>query len=290
MNFASPIQKFQDWFTQQWVILWGKKLNPKESEWLMGPFGNLNGIGLEFIHQLAQKENLEIRRNDSIGILNSKDDLNLSTKDLSQLSPKIMDFYVNSSLYQLKFKIKWNPLFKPFGMLVNRLFSKRIDQLFLPTDNSNEWQDLSSEIIGLYAQENQALKYKFWIRKIKATQQIIYSGIYTTTEIPSGLKAVKAIFPLPNGNATVIMTPKVTKQGSLMFQSEGSNWGSAGFYFLLKDAKGNNWSQYIRSFRDTLILTYENDQLSAHQNLSLWRINVLKIQYKICLNEMNSSL
>lgn len=45
MNLAYPFQKIQDWFTQQWVILWGRKINFENEDWLMSPFGNLNGIG-----------------------------------------------------------------------------------------------------------------------------------------------------------------------------------------------------------------------------------------------------
>ena len=58
MNLAYRMQKFQDWFTQQWVIIWGRKFNPSENSWLIGPFGELDGIGETFIHQLAKKENL----------------------------------------------------------------------------------------------------------------------------------------------------------------------------------------------------------------------------------------
>lgn len=60
MNFAYPMQKIQDWITQQWVILWGRKIIPEDYQWLMGPFGNLNSINEDFINQFAEKENLVI--------------------------------------------------------------------------------------------------------------------------------------------------------------------------------------------------------------------------------------
>jgi hypothetical protein len=44
MNLALTKQKFQDWFTQQWVILWGRQIDPSSHAWLMGPFGELNGV------------------------------------------------------------------------------------------------------------------------------------------------------------------------------------------------------------------------------------------------------
>lgn len=55
MVLAYPMQKIQDWFTQQWVILWGVKIAPEEFPWLIGPFGYLSGIGENFIIQLAEK-------------------------------------------------------------------------------------------------------------------------------------------------------------------------------------------------------------------------------------------
>ena len=87
MALAYPKQKFQDRLTQQWVILTGREINPNDSSWLMGPFGNLNGIGENFIYQLAEKENLLIKRDSkSNGLLTSINQLNLSDTELSSLS------------------------------------------------------------------------------------------------------------------------------------------------------------------------------------------------------------
>ena len=60
MGIASTKQSFQDWLTQQWVILFGNRIDEKDYKWLLGPFGSTNGIGLKFIEQLAKNENLII--------------------------------------------------------------------------------------------------------------------------------------------------------------------------------------------------------------------------------------
>lgn len=244
MNLAYGMQKFQDWFTQQWVILWGRKINPNEYLWLIGPFGELNGIGEDFIFQLASKENL--------------------TAD-----------------YDLKLNVNWNPLFKVFGYLVNRLFSQRINQLNIPTENIKESESLISEIIELISNENKELKYTIWLRKFKSTGKVIYSGIYTTCTLPSNTTCIKAIFPLPKGNATVILKPSVGDKNELILDSSGVHFGDAGFYFLLNDAKGNYWSQYIKSFTDKLIVSEENKNLVARQNLKLWNLKVANFEYRI---------
>jgi hypothetical protein len=282
MNLAYGMQKIQDWFTQQWVILWGRKINPNEYLWLIGPFGELNGIGEDFIFQLALKENLAVIRNTtSKGLLQSISKLNLTEIDIKNLSLKVIDFYEKTADYDLKLNVKWNPFFKIFGYLVNRLFSQRINQLNIPTENIKESENLLSEIIELISNENQELKYTIWLRKFKSTGKVIYSGIYTTCTLPSSKTCIKAIFPLPKGNATVILKPSVGDKNELILDSSGVKFGDAGFYFLLNDTKGNYWSQYIKSFTDKLIVIEESDNLVARQTLKLWNIKVANFEYRM---------
>jgi hypothetical protein len=282
MNLAYGMQKIQDWFTQQWVILWGRKINPNEYLWLIGPFGELNGIGEDFIFQLALKENLAVIRNTtSKGLLQSISKLNLTEIDIKNLSLKVIDFYEKTADYDLKLNVKWNPFFKIFGYLVNRLFSQRINQLNIPTENIKESENLLSEIIELISNENQELKYTIWLRKFKSTGKVMYSGIYTTCTLPSSKTCIKAIFPLPKGNATVILKPSVGDKNELILDSSGVKFGDAGFYFLLNDTKGNYWSQYIKSFTDKLIVIEESDNLVARQTLKLWNIKVANFEYRM---------
>lgn len=87
MRLAYLMKKFKDWFTQQWAIIWGTKIDPKDFSWLIGPFGNLNGIGEEFIHQLAEKENLIIEKDvKSQGPISSIDELNLSDRRTKKIN------------------------------------------------------------------------------------------------------------------------------------------------------------------------------------------------------------
>ena len=282
MSLAYPLQRFQDWFTQQWVILWGRKIDPNNVPWLVGPFGDLKGIGDNFIHQLADKEKLVIERNtQSSGLLSSIKELELSEIELNILSKEVIKFYETTANYNLDFTVKWNPFFKIFGGLVNRLFSNRINQLYIPTKSIKEAESLKSEIITLYDPKTNEVKYTVWFRTFKSTGKVIYSGVYSTCKIPSGETCVKAVFPLPKGNATVIMAPSVQKNGSLTLDSSGKKFGDPGFYFLLNDSKGRYWSQFVKSFRDKLTIGLEGDSLFAEQTLTLWKQRVLKMNYKI---------
>tara|TARA_R110002074_G_scaffold59183_2_gene144273 strand:- start:66025 stop:66888 length:864 start_codon:yes stop_codon:yes gene_type:complete len=285
MSLAYPIQKFQDWFTQQWVIFLGRRIEPRNVPWLMGPFGNLNGIGDDFIYQLAERENLIIERNtNSHGLIASIELLNLSDYELSNLSKSVIDFYENTAKYNLEFAVKWNPFFKVFGILVNKLFSNRINQLNIPTNNVMDSESIASEIITLSDSKSKEVVYTIWFRSFKSSGQVIYSGVYGTCKLPSGEMCIKAVFPLPKGNATVIMSPSVGDDGELILDSSGKKFGDAGFYFTLIDSKGKYWSQFISSFRDQLTVSSKNNEITAEQVLLLWHLKVLRFSYKISLN------
>lgn len=281
MNIAYPFQKFQDWFTQQWVIWRGRKLDNGKDEWLLGPFGNVNGIGKMFINQLAEKENLVIDKQQSSGLIPEVKKLIEDDGDFERLSNKVVDFYQQTSAYSLGLKVHWNPYFKIFGWLVNRMFSNRINQLNIPLKNNTGDEILESEIINLLDSLSGDIKYTFWLRSFRNSNTVIYTGIYGLCELPNGDKCVKAIFPLPNGSATVILKPSVTDTGGLILDASGKQFGDAGFYFLMKDTKGQYWSRYIPSFKDTLHIYSQDENLIANQIMKIWGVKILEFNYKI---------
>lgn len=282
MRLASFKQSFQDWITQQWVILSGKKINSKEYEWLLGPFGNTNGIGEKFIKQLTKSENLKISDLEKRkGLLESIDYLNLSSTDYNRLSKDVIDFYENTSNYEFDLKTTWNPIFKIFGYLLKILFSNRIEQLNIPMNNNQISREMNSEIIQLKEQKSNKVKHTFWLRTFKRTNQIVYSGVYKICSIPNGTTCIKAIFPLPNGSATVILQPFVGNNRELILKSSGNKIGDSGFYFLLKDNKGGLWTKYVKSFKDNLTVTSEKGKIKANQVLTFYGMKVLNFEYII---------
>lgn len=286
MAFAYPMQKLQDWFTQQWVIFRGQKIKPEDFSWLMGPFGILEAIGEDYIRKFAAKEGLIMEKGGALkGLIPEMNKLDLSDADFMRLSKEVIHFYEQTAAYNLDFAVHWNPVFKVCGILLNKLFSNRINQLNVPTRNLKDSELLNSELITLSDPVSKAVKYTFWYRSIQSTGKVIYSGVYGTCVLPSGETCVKAVFPLPNGNATVLMSPKVDQDGALILDSSGERFGDAGFYFLLKDARGQYWSQFIRSFRDRLVVKATPEHIAAEQTLTLWHKRVLRFNYTIKLKE-----
>lgn len=281
---ASPVKKqnFQDWLTQKWVLLFGRKVAAPSAAWLLGPFGEVNGIGRQFIDQLAQKEKLYVDESRDVkGLLRSIKQLNLPAVELKKLDPLVIDFYENTSRYILQLSVNWNPFFKPFGFLLRLVFSRRIKQLNIPLRAKESAAQLKSAVIHLKDQQTHQVKRTVWFRSNQVTDEVVYAGVYETCHLPSEKTCIKAIFPLPNGSATVILKPSVGQRGELILDSSGRRFGDSGFYFLLRDASGQFWAKFIRSFRDKLVVEAQNGQITATQTLSLWHIRVLTFVYQM---------
>ena len=83
MGVARKKQSIQDWITQQWVILFGKRIDEGAYKWLLGPFGQTSGIGQKFIKQLAEREHLVFdRQKKDKGLIESIHQLNLPPNEI----------------------------------------------------------------------------------------------------------------------------------------------------------------------------------------------------------------
>ena len=283
MRFAYPSQKLQDWLSQQWCICTGRRVDPSEISWLMGPYGNVDVIEDRYVDLLASKESLEIRKNKSgFGLLDSIDDLNLAESDAATLRNEIVEFYEKTLNYEFEVWSQWCQFFRPFGGLISRLYSRRLQQLNLPLNPLDTAPGIRSQIYKLVNPKTESVKYTIWYRHLKLNQQVIYSGVYSHCTIPDGRTCLKVVFPLPRGNATVIMSVAVTQDGSLRLVSEGKEFGDPGFYFLLEDSRGNHWARYIPSFHESITVYVDNEHiLRANHILNLWGTKALQIHYKV---------
>src|SRR5690606_11906777 len=234
------------------------------------------------LNQLAENENLEICKSElSKGLIKSINQLDLSSTELNKLSKNVIDFYENTSSYEFDLKTKWNPFFKIFGHLLKILFSNRIEQLNIPMDNNKNAKGMNSNIVQLIDKKTKKLKRTIWLRTFKETKQVVYSGVYETCAIPNGMTCIKAMFPLPNGNATVILQPSIGDNGELILKSAGRRIGDSGFYFLLKDKNGNLWTKYVKSFKDNLTVSFDKGKIKANQLLTFYGFKVLNFEYEI---------
>ncbi len=274
----------QDNITQIWVKATGKRIDPDEYKWLLGPIGDTDIIKDKFIYDLAEKEDLELHNNSpNFGLLDRIEDLGINGNEKVLLNRKVSDFYENTSNYDFEVWSEWKGIFKPLGKLLHVVFSKRLQQLNLPLSSIDTAKGLRSEIIKLKTKDTKETKWTIWYRKIKSTKNVIYSGVYTTCRNPKYRNPLlKVVFPLPNGNASVVMTKKIEKDGSLQLCSDGKKFGDNGFYFTLTNHKGKYWARFVRSMHEW-IRVYEDEEgiLRADHSLNFYGMRFLDLHYKM---------
>jgi hypothetical protein len=274
------LENLLDKTTQLWVKMTGKRIDPDNYSWLTGPIGDSDRIGEKFIEKLANENDLKIVTNPKdAGLIESIRELGFTETELHLLKPEIIDFYEKTSNYDLEFWSEWCGFFRPFGWLLSILFSKRLQQLNLPLSSMDSSKGINSQILKL--RSNEKTVWTIWYRILKSNKRVIYSGIYTTcepTNYPTPL--LKVIFPLPNGNASVIMTKKVEADGSLLLSSDGRKFGQHGFYFYLTNKNGKHWAKYVRPMHESIkVYVDEEDIMRADNNLNFYVLRFLNLHY-----------
>ena len=271
-----------DWITQVWVRITGKKIDLRNEPWLLGPFGDTNIIGADFYKMLAGRENLDVEINSpKSGLLK---DLNvLLNNSPKSINEKIIDFYQQTVNYSFEVWSQWSGVFKPFGWLLAKIFSLRLQQLNVPLSPMDTSRGITSDIVMLKDKYTGEAKYRIWLRKKTSSKDVIYAGFYTWCKPPKvAYNCIKVIFPLPNGNATVIMKPEIKSDGSLILISAGNGIGYPGFYFILRKSDDAYYIRYVKTMRESIhVYEDENGCLRTDHILTIWKRNFLKLHYKI---------
>ena len=122
-----------DWFTQRWVEYTGRRLNPSEVLWLGGPIGNTKKIGKESVTEIAEHEGLILdNSSERRGLLTRFDCLDGPEFTSQNVTSAVGEFYENTASYEMNAWAQWCGLFKPFGLLLALIFSRRLQQLNVP--------------------------------------------------------------------------------------------------------------------------------------------------------------
>ena len=123
------------------------------------------------------------------------------------------------------------------------------------------------------------------MRELLVSGNVLYAGDYSLAEVPNRLgRCVRVVFPLPNGNAMVLMRPQVHPDGSLSVISAGRAFGDPGFYFTVHDQQGRVWARYLRALKESIrVFPNENGFVRADHVLTLWGATFLRLHYRLSL-------
>lgn len=270
-----------DWSTQRWVQVTGRRTSLVECPWLDGPVGKPTGIGPGFFHAHAAEHGLSVRRGESRGLL--RDFRCLAGPDFDPLavSREVVDFYQRTSDYELDVWSQWCGAFRPFGLALAVLFSRRLQQLNVPLTGLDTSRGMTSEVVPLVDATGEAT-FTAWVRQLLGTGQVVYAGAYSTCTVPDYPgRCVRVVFPLPNGNAIVVMRPVAQADDSLLLVSAGERFGSPGFYFTVHGRDGVVWARYVRALRERIHVYAAGDDVRADHVLALWGATFLRLHYRL---------
>jgi hypothetical protein len=276
-----------DRVTQFWVRATGRRVDLAASPWLEGPIGKTDRIGTTVFDELIANRGQRSDSRETVGLLRA-DDVSDSALHLDGTAPEVRSFYFETSRFDLDSWAQWAGIFRPFGWLLAVIFSRRLQQLNVPLSSLDTSRGMSSNV---FAVVDHAGRHQFtaWVRQLRATGNVIYAGAYSTAIVPAGaMVCVRVVFPLPNGNAIVLMRPVVNADGSLTLISSGEGFGAPGFYFTVHGRDGQVTARYVKSLRESIRVFVADGEVRADHQLSLWGRTFLRLHYQCRKRPINT--
>jgi hypothetical protein len=167
------------------------------------------------------------------------------------------------------------------GLLAN-MFSRRLRQLNLPLSALDTSLGVTSEVFALCDPASGVVVHTGWLRRLSGSGHVLYAAIYSLERIPGhDGPCVKVVFPLPNGNAIVILRPEVGPHGELVLLSEGRGFGAPGFYFTVHDGDARGTARYVKSVRERFTVYATDAGIRADHELRWLGLSVFRLHYKL---------
>ncbi len=266
-----------------WLRIFGRTVEAAHAPWLVGPTGPSDGaIGDRPYELVAAREKLTIDRTpDKAGLVPDFGVLAGPSFDVERVDPEVRRFYEATSRYHLEV---WSHAPFPARLLLWLLVStvsRTMNQLNFPVTAMELARGMTSEVIPL-RDDGGATRYTGWLRRAAGDGRVVYTGFYSTEKPPGhASRCVKVVFPLPRGNATVILKP-LLEQGRFRLVSAGERFGDPGFYRVLEVGDGRYKVRYLRTLREYFAV-YTDDEgiLRCDHEVRFLGITMLRLHYKM---------
>jgi len=262
------------------IRICGRRCVPRDVTWLLGPIGGATICDRPY-EETARAERLSIERLATTGgLLPDFAVLASASFDPGLVDPRIRDFYENTAGYRLD---TWATAYFPARIalwLLVATISRRVQQLDLPLDGVDTARGITSEII-LLRDPAGAVRYTGWFRRRVHDGRVLFTGFYMTQRIPrNDLPCVKAVFPMPDGNATVVLRP-VNDGTSFCLTSAGAGFGDAGFYRVQRSGDGLRvWR--VGQLHDTFRLYVDQEgYVRGDHEIRFLGVRVMTLHYRM---------
>lgn len=265
-----------DAVTQFWVRRTGRRVTWAEAPWLRSPAMPAQRAG-----DADDGPDDGANLTEATGLMPSFAALASESFDASAVDPRVVGFYEQTSRHDLNVWSRWSPVFRPFGFLLSWIYGRRLDQLNIPLDPLDAGLGMTSRV--LRAPEGDAV---IWRRHLLSNGRRIYEGHYGVGVPPRlGRACVRVAFPLPNGSATVFLSPSVLPGGGLRLLSAGRGFGDAGFYFTLRGDGERGHARYVHSARERIDVFVDHQGILRADHAFTWLgAPVFRLRYAMTPN------
>lgn len=280
--FARAIGAIGGRFIALLIAVFGRARRRADVPWLAGPIGG-PVIGDAPYREVAAAEGLTVERTSRDGGL-VPDWAALAGPgfDPSATHPLVREFYEHTTAFAMDV---WSKTYFPASVglwLLVTTISRQVDQLNFPISPLDTAHGISSEII-LMRRPDGSVRYTGWFRTLARERRVLYTGFYMTEQVPGEAgPAVKVVFPMPNGNATVVLRPSNADGGALVLDSGGRGFGAAGFYRLHARGADRVKVWRVRTLRERFrVYVDEHGTLRCDHTVRFLGLPVLRLHYKM---------
>jgi hypothetical protein len=266
-----------------WLRLFGRTVTRAEAPWLDGPMGPAEGvIGDRPYDLVAEREKLTVdRKPDIAGLVPDFDVLQGAAFDVPNVDREVRRFYEETSRYHLEV---WSHAPFPgrlFLWLLVSTVSRRMNQLNFPVSAIELARGMTSDVFPLRDALGKVV-HTGWFRRAVDSGRVIYTGFYSNLAPPGhASRCVKVVFPLPRGNATVILKP-LLEDGRFRLISAGKRFGDPGFYRMMEIEPGKWKVRYLQSLQEFFtVFTDDEGVLRCDHQVKFLGVTMLKLHYKM---------
>lgn len=267
-------------FIRLWVKTFGRTVRLEDVPWLIGPIGPEGKIGDKPYEIIAQQENLSIENDPNGALIQDFEQLQAPHFHAESCDHKVRHFYENTAKYDLD---AWSETRFPgrlFLWLIVTTVSRYMNQLNFPVFGLEMSKGMRSEILSLKNDAGETV-HTGWYRRLKESDRVIYTGFYSLVKPPHhDGNCVKVVFPLPKGNATVILKPSLNEKNEFELISSGKAFGYPGFYRIVDLGNDKYKVLYMKRLKEHFtVYTDAEGTLRCDHKVHFMGMLMLKLHY-----------
>ena len=269
------------WLIYRLIAVFGRTYAWRDIAWLEGPVGD-QVIGDAPYRDVAARQGLTVERDaKDAGLVPDMAALGGEHCDPDRIDRRVREFYEHTSRFSLDV---WSRTYFPANLglfLLVTTISRQVNQLNFPLSPLESARGMASEIIALRNPDG-SIRYTGWFRTLGEEARVLYTGFYMTERTPNRGPCVKVVFPMPRGNATVVLAPRVEADGALVLDSSGKRFGDPGFYRVHDRGGGRVRVWQIKTLKERFrIYVDDHGVVRCDHSVRFLGLPVLSLHYKM---------